>query len=155
MKNTLLVIVALLVGGCGKGKEAQTKTKVTEGNNTKPIKVDDNATKPIKADDTNATKLTAEEQEAVGEYEFKKDGATVKFVFLENGNVEGYTNGKKVIESKWEVSKDGELHLEENGGILVLRINKDGSITDIALIGKDGERDDLPKEFQLTIKKIK
>lgn len=33
MKNLLILITVLLVGGCGKGKEAQTKTKVTEDNN--------------------------------------------------------------------------------------------------------------------------
>ena len=57
MENTLLVIAVLLAVSCGKGKETPPKTKVTEDNNTKPIKVDD-----------NATKLTLREK-VVGEYE--------------------------------------------------------------------------------------
>ena len=90
-----------------------------------------------------------------GTYEGKKDGVTHRVVFLENGVYQAYHNGKKAGKAKWEVSKDGELHLEENVGILVLRINKDGSITVFAKISKDGKREYAPKEYQTTYKKIK
>ena len=159
MKETLLVVVALLVGGCGKGKEAQTYEKVTEDKNTKPIKVDDNATKPVK-------ELTKED--IVGEYEITKDGNTLRFVFLDNGITDGYNNGKKHEEAaKWKLTKEGELHVTDpDGNILVYRINKDGSLTVIAGILKDGTalsmrlegaigREDFPKERQFTFKRIK
>tara|TARA_B100000959_G_scaffold259444_1_gene295088 strand:- start:375 stop:842 length:468 start_codon:yes stop_codon:yes gene_type:complete len=155
MKNIILLISILLVVSCGKGKEAQTKTKVTEDNNTKPIKVDDNATKPVK-------ELTLEEQGAlrekvIGEYENTEDGDTLRAVFLENGVVERYDNGKKdEVEYKWKISKEGEIHVEDNDGdIAVFSINKDESITRIASIDKDGERIDTPKGRQFTLKKIK
>ena len=113
MKNTLLVIVALLVGGCGKGdttKEAPSKTKVTEDNNTKPIEVAD----------TNATKLTPEEQKVVWEYELKLDGGTERVVLLENGIYEEYYNDKKRgdSDSKWSISK-GEIHVKYDFGLYV------------------------------------
>ena len=144
MKNLLILITIMLVGvGCGKDKEAQTKTKVTE---------DNNATKSVK-------ELTAEEQKAlrdsvVGEYEYKdEDGDTFKYVYLENGIVEIYRSGKKRDESKWSIV-DGELHIEVFGDVDVWRINNDKSITGIACI-VDGKREYLPKDLQVTWKKIK
>jgi len=150
----------MIVSACGKGKEAQTYEKVTEDNNTKPIKIDDNATKPVK-------ELTKED--IVGEYEITKDGITLRFVFLDNGIVEGYHNGKKHEEevANWKISKEGELHVtDSDGNILVYRINKGGSLTVIAGILKDGTalsmrlegaigREDFPKERQFTFKRIK
>ena len=134
MKNTLLVIVALLVGGCGKGKETPPKTKVTE---------------PVK-------ELTAED-EVVGEYEIKIDGDTGRLVLLKNGAAEAYLNGKKdVEEAKWSISKEGEIHVTTSYERVAYRINKGSSITHIAYISKEGEREDIPKEEQVaTFKKIK
>ena len=133
MKQLLLICAVVALVGCGKGKEAQTKTKVT---------------KPVK-------ELTLEEK-VVGEYEFKNEiGLVRKDVYLANGNFEDYLDGEKQEEGKWKVV-DGELHVEgETFVVLVSRINKDGSITDIAYIPKDGKRVDLPKEDQDTWKKIK
>ena len=114
MKNTLIVIVALLVGGC----------------------------------DTRPTM-----ESVAGTYELKDYRA----VLLENGIWEDYLNGEKGDrEAKWKITKEGELQTTySDGGIIVCRINKDGSITDIAYIPKDGKRVDLPKEDQDTFKKIK
>ena len=89
MKNLLILITIMLVGGCGKDKEAQTKTKVTE---------DNNATKPVR-------KLTAEEKalrdSVGGEYEWKRDnGDTAKHVYLENGIRELYVKYKKTREHR-------------------------------------------------------
>ena len=71
--------------------------------------------------------------------------------------MEGYVNGKKdEEEGKWSISKEGELHLTNSkGNGMVLRINKDSSITAIAQISKDEKRWDAPKEHQPTFKKIK
>ena len=133
MKNLILIISILLAVSCGKGKEAQTKTKVTE---------------PVK-------ELTAEE-EVVGEYEIKIDGDTGRLVLLKNGAAEAYANGKKdVEEAKWSISKEGEIHVTTSYERVVYRINKGSSITHIAYISKEGEREDIPKDKQITLKKIK
>ena len=122
----------MIVSACGKGKEAQTKTKVT---------------KPVK-------ELTLEEK-VVGEYEIKEDGNTGRLVLLENGIAEAYLNGKKAEdEGKWKIV-DGEIHADD-GGIVVFSINKGSSITAIAQISKDGKRRNIPKDNQIyTHKKIK
>jgi hypothetical protein len=124
----ITLIIGLLVMGCGKQEQTDTE-------------------KPVK-------ELTLREK-VVGEYEMKKGEDTDKAVFLANGTMEAYTNGKRVYVCKWNVA-NGELHfINEAGGIGVFRINKDGSLTVIAEIDKDGERIDIPKEEQLTFKKIK
>ena len=105
----------------------------------------------------SACATTPTVKSVAGTYEFKKDGVTLRAVLLENGIVESYYNGKKdKRELKWKISEEGELHFTfSDGYIYVYRINKDRSITIIAQIGRDGEREDYPKERQLTFKKIK
>ena len=112
--------------GCGKQEQADTE-------------------KPVK-------ELTAEEKKVVGEYEQKEDGNTYKSVYLDNGILESYANGKKQeSEFKWSIV-DGEIHVNYNNGCEeVYRINKDKSITRIAII-EDGERAEFPKEEQHTYK---
>ena len=132
----ITLIIGLLVVGCEKGGE------ITIGEPPK--------TKPVK-------ELTAEEKKVVGTYEMKEVVDTIKYVFLENGVLEAYRNGKKHEgKFKWKISKDGEIYFidehEDIGG--VSRINKDGSITYIASI-VDGKRTDFTKEEQYTYKKIK
>ena len=143
MKNLLILITIMLVGGCGKDKET-----------------------PVK-------ELTAEEKKAlrdsvVGEYELKYKGNTSRQVFLENGIRELYANGKLASDpNKWSIV-DGEIHLYKkiigsqmmgnslslHETYLVWRINTDKSITDFAFI-IGGKRTDFPKEAQKTYKKIK
>ena len=116
MKNTLLKIVALLVGGCAS--------------------------------------TSALEEKIVGEYVFEGN-ENGKSIFLENGIMEAYQNGKKEQEFKWKLVGN-EVHLENSviRGTGVLGINPDDSLT---LIGKiiDEVRRDAPKDKQRTIKKIK
>ena len=97
------------------------------------------------------------EKKVIGEYELKEDGNTERVVLLDNGIMELYKNGKKdEVEHKWSISKEGEIHATDSeGDIFIFRINKDGSITIIARIGKDREREDYPKDNQMTFKKIK
>ena len=148
MKTLIPILIGLLVVGCGKkeqpnvGKPAPT-TNANKGNGTEA--------KPVK-------ELTAEEK-VVGEYEIKEDGTTVRVVFLEDGIREGYINDEKFIVAKWKIV-DGEIHEEGNGGMNGIYIlNKNGSITEIAVIDAlgwvDGKRIEYPKENQLTFKKIK
>ena len=123
----ITLIIGLLVMGCGKQEKAATD---------------------------EPRKLTAEEEKAVGTYEYR-DEITLRTVLLENGVSEAYRNGKKLDDDKWSISKDGELHIaNKDGDIAVCSINKDKSITIIALI-EDGKRTDFPKDKQMTLKKIK
>ena len=97
------------------------------------------------------------EKKVIGEYELKEDGNTERVVLLDNGITELYKNGKKdEVEHKWSISKEGEIHATDSeGDIFILRINEDKSITLIARIGRDGKREDYPKDKQMTFKKIK
>ena len=131
----ITLIIGLLVVGCGKQEQ-------TDANESTPTTTE----KPDK-------ELTLEEK-VVGTYEVKKYGKIFRIVLLETGIVESYKNGKKDDEGKWSISKDGELHIVDNVWISVYRINKDGSLNGIAMIG-DGKRTGTPKEFQNTYKKIK
>ena len=103
------------------------------------------ATIPVK-------ELTAEEKKVVGEYQSKYNGNTLKYVFLENGIHEWFLDGKKEQEYKWEIV-NGEIHAEDDD-VYVYRINKDLSITYIAII-RDRKRDDSIKFANITFKKIK
>ena len=135
----ITLIIGLLVIGCGKQEQATTEEPVKE--------------------------LTLEEKKVVGAYEIKEGEPTGgghaihtgREVLLENGVAESYINGKKLeYIYKWSISEDGEIHIEDKDGIIsVWGINKDKSITWIADIDKDGEREDFPKEEQVTFKKIK
>ena len=97
--------------------------------------------------------LTPEEKVS-GAYELKNaDDTETLAVFLENGVHFEYK--KKGSPNKWEI-KDKEIHaVNEEGETVVFRINPDGSLSSIASIDKDGKRNDLEKEDQDTLKKIK
>ena len=114
---------------------------------------------PSKGDDKNSTtakpvkELTLEEK-VVGEYESICNGKTYKRVFQENGIVEWYVNGRKRAEYKLEIV-NGEIRAAFGSEYKdIYRLNADRSITHIAYID-NGEREDFPKEEQLTYKKIK
>ena len=155
MNSLIVLVVGLLAVGCGKtGQPLEPSQLSAEPSpaNSPPKPTDQNTTKaePVK-------ELTLEES-VLGEYEWRKfkDGDTLKQVLLENGIYEEYYNDKKRgdSDSKWSISK-GEIHVKYDFGlILVYRINKDKSITQIAYI-EDGKRTDRPKEKQNTWKKIK
>ena len=132
MKNILLVIAVLFVGGC-----------------CTPLNLEEPFVTQIRA-------RGALREKVIGTYEIKKDGNALRVVLLENGIVEAYSNGKKKEkEVTWKIV-DREIHgVEEDGNITGIRINKDGGITFIEKIDKDGKRKDLSKEEQLTLKKIK
>ena len=110
-------------------------------------------------------KLTPEEEalraSVVGEYEFKDKGYTHKLVFLENGVSEEYENSEKLGEDKWSIV-NGEIHIgalddaDVGNAIAIFRINKDRSITEVAMIRPNGRREDIPKEVQSSsLNKIK
>ncbi len=146
MKVLISILIGLLVVGCGKEKAVNTD----DGKSTKA--------KPIK-------ELTAEEK-MVGEYEREDEfGDTYKYIFLENGVVEEYENGKEGDRQhgsllhpplKWGINKKGELYIiyEINGDSWIYSINEDRSITYIAH-RMLGVRKDWAKDNQVTFKKIK
>ena len=143
----MIAVMALV--GCGKQEQATTEEpKPTTNTN----KVSGTTEKPVK-ELTPEQKQKALRDSAVGTYEGKNVGDTL--VLLDNGVLEAYRDGeKRNKEGKWKVV-DGEIHADNNGGdIAVLSINKDGSLTIIAMI-RDGERTDSPKDRQKTFKKIK
>ena len=139
MKVLIPIIIGLLVVGCGQSdterleaekqhKEIQSrlankieleyeKLKVELEAENRKLKVRNNvAAKPVK--------LTAEEKKVIGEYELKEDRVTFNEVFLENGIVESYVDGKKQSEQKWTII-NGQIHtINEDGYIFVWRINK-------------------------------
>ena len=154
----ITLIIGLLVVGCGEQEQtdANESTPTTNTN-----EVDGTTEKPAK-------ELTAEEKKVIGIYEGRL--MTRRLIFLENGIVEEHRRGKNDLdETKWSKDDDelkwsisnGEIHIIALGGDgvvlggVVFSINKDGSITDIASIDKDGKREDFPKENQHTIQKIK
>ena len=143
--KTITLAIGLLVVGCGEVENGAYKhrPKQADANESTPTTTE----KPVK-------ELTAEEKKVIGTYEMGGEGFTIRAVFLDNGIIESYKNGKKEEEEdKWKIV-DGELHIIHEGGIAVFRINKDGNITGIADI-EDGKREDFPKENQHTIQKIK
>ena len=150
MKQLLLICAVVALVGCG--EREYTNTRDLNPNNPPPSQVakpvaDTNATQPVRT-------LTAEEKKVVGEYEF--GGSTTKSVLLQNGACEVYVNGKKEeAKLKWSISNE-EIHVNDSrfSGNFVYRLNKDKSITYIAKI-IEGKRKAIPKDEQLTYKKIK
>ena len=93
-------------------------------------------------------------EDVVGTYEKRISNGILRHVFLKNSVLESYENGEKLkIEAKWKIV-DRELHVElKEGGIIIYRINKDGSITYFSRIDSEGKRTVLSKENQPTYKK--
>ena len=90
-----------------------------------------------------------------GTYEDKIDGVTFRLALTKNGIVETYLNSKKQEEEgNWRIVV-GEIHIDRTGSTTVYKINPDGSITEIAMIDRDGKQEDIPKDKQLTLIKVK
>ena len=127
MKKLIKIIIMLVAVGCGKSEVENIK-------------------EPVKA-------LTKED--VVGSYELKIREDTFKLVILQNGQGDGYINGKKTAEATWKIAGK-ELHnmnsLHKNTAVYKMESN--GDLTVIATID-DGKRTDVPKENQATYKKIK
>ena len=79
---------------------------------------------------------------------------TLKYVLLENRNIEVYEDGERKEDAKWEMVGK-EIHAERGGGnVGILRIEANGDLKLIASI-VEGERLDLPKEGQRILRKLK
>ncbi len=148
MKVLIPIFIGLLVVGCGQDNDdvGDSGSGGDEG---------DSGSGARETPEESQKELTLEEKKAIGTYELKQYGSTFKGVFLENGVYEDYVDGSKKAELKWKISIEGEIHIDTYGEFSVMRINKDGSITDIAEIHKDGQRTEIPKKDQDTWIKIK
>ena len=144
MKKLLAAtFVALLMVGCGEAKQS-ANTDAKKSTRTKPLE------EPI-PEQNQKTLMDS----FIGEYEFKFGGNTHTFIFKENGILDGHVNGKPAnLGQKWEIV-DGELRGYDSGAYGIWRINKDKSITQIAMVLNDGKRQDIPKALQNTFKRIK
>ena len=102
--------------------------------------------------DSVYSSLTTEEK-VIGTYEAKEGADAERIVLLENGVAENYYNLQKIDSApKWEISKEGEIHIQHaSGNTFAYEINADGSITEIAFI----YRGDRSEEPSITFKKIK
>lgn len=156
----IVLIIGLLVVGCGKQEQIDTNESTPSTNTNK---ASGPRVHPDGDVDLLAKELTAEEKKVVGIYELelKKFGETHRYVLLDNSTVEYYLNGKKQeyekeeSEHKWSIV-DKEVHIErENRAVSVFSINKGESITGIATIDEDGKRKEILKEHQYTREKIK
>ena len=107
----------------------------------------------------------------VGTYEFQEDGDIGRVDFNADGLTDFDPGNASELRNqrwnhaggpRWEIISSVELHLQSNpvlsdiniGLIGVYRINKDGSLTFVAII-RDEEREEVPKDKQLNFKKIK
>ena len=114
---------------------------------------------PSKGNDNNSTDAKSVKEltikDVAGTYELKVEGGTAQMVFLENGKIEFYENGKINQEKSSLKMVGNEVHLDsESGDVRVFRIEPNGDLTYIAEI-EHGERHDHSKERQTTFKKIK
>ena len=128
MRTLIVLVVGLLVAGCATVKD---------------IGVHLGGGKPT----TPTIKSVA------GTYEATIDGDTGNLVLLANGKVKFHDGKDK--EGTWElVEKEvriKEVDIEEVTDIL--KIESNGNLTIIALV-EGGKRTDLPKDKQITFKKI-
>ena len=153
MKTLIVLALGLLAVGCGQSdteRLEQENRRIEAQLKNDKLKAEIEAKNKKKKDDLLRFSVA-------GEYEYKRtNGDTYKYVFLDNGIKEWYTNGKKhSIEFKWSIVKE-EIHVKHDSGFRdIWRINKDKSITKIAWMNKDGKRTDRPKDRQRTDKKIK
>ena len=151
MKNLLILITIMLVGGCGKDEATEPANKSSSHS---PSKI----TKPVR-------KLTEEEEKVVGAYELKDHlGRTFKFILHKNGKSERSANVVTIIDfGTWETvpkskseSKQKEVHVIIGEEAKIHKIEPNGDLTLIAEIWEGQKRKDLPKDEQLyTYKKIK
>ena len=110
---------------------------------------------PVKPKSPTPRQLTLEEKDIVGTYEYKEVIHSYGYVFLDNGIMEYYANGKKDIKDyKWSIVGNEVHRILTDSNVMVYRINPDNSLTAISSI-VGGKRGDLQSAAQVTFKKIK
>ena len=135
--------------GCGKQEQADADESTPTTNTNEVVGT---TAKPVK-------ELTLEEK-VVGEYEMRnpnqgREGKdTIKLVLLGTGIIE-MTAFAKTDGGTWKMVGN-EVHVAKEGKSIpiVYKIEPNGDLTAIAEIIRT-KREDLPKEDQMTLKKIK
>ena len=104
---------------------------------------------------TANTPASSPEEKLVGSYELKIGEDTFKLVIFQNGQGDGYINGKKTAEATWKIAGK-ELHNKNSlhKNTAVYKIESNGNLTVIATI-EDGKRTDFPKDKQFFYKRLK
>ena len=95
MKNLLILITIMLVGGCATPLTPKEK------------------------------KIAGIYEAKFSPDIFNPGGATIKFVFLEDRVMESYENGRKDPDAKWSIRNGEVHYKLEDGYVLVLQINGD------------------------------
>ena len=174
MQKTLIVlVVGFLAVGCGKTENA-TETKSfseeIEGRFTENAKAE-----MLKDSLVGTYKLNIKQYSYLNikQYNyymmFRKDGICEKYFLNDKGKEQDQFGNKKRIIANWEIKNDELFVTEQKSmfffgadpgkGTMVLRIEKDGSLTGIAggltLDGNLIERRETELEAQETYKKIK
>ena len=165
MKSLIVLVVGLLLVACGKTENA-TETKSfseeIEGRFT-----EDAEAEMLKDSLVGTYKLNMKQYNYY--MMFRKDGICEKYFLNDKGEEQDQFGNKKRIIANWEIKNDELFVTEQKSmfffgadpgkGTMVLRIEKDGSLTGIAggltLDGNLIERRETELEEQKTYKKIK
>jgi len=86
----------------------------------------------------------------VGFYELTREGEAFRTVFLDSGEMYSIPEAE---EERWK-TVNGQIHVATDRKIIVLRLNPDRSLTNIAEI-HDGKRTDTPKKDRYALRRIK
>lgn len=92
--------------------------------------------------------------ELAGTYELRVGKDVGKLVIIENGDYEGWENGKLDEKGTWEIVGE-EIHLNMKREKGIFKIQSNGDLTGIGYYDDKGNREELPKARQKTLKKIK
>ena len=101
-------------------------------------------------------------ENVIGTYERQvEEGNVFRMVFLKDGNMEFYSEGKKLDKNsvlgsnKWRMEGSEIRTTNKEGNGYIYTIKKNGDLTEAGLFGVLVGRLDHSKEDQITFKKIK
>ena len=91
-------------------------------------------------------------ENVAGVYEGKDGEITLRLILLDNGKCEEYIDGGKQGKREWVLS-DKEVHVRYDWGLMIYRINPNGSLTWVAE-KRNGRRKDYAFDLQITFNRI-
>ena len=91
-------------------------------------------------------------ENVAGVYEGKDGEITLRLILLDNGKCEEYIDGGKQGKREWVLS-DKEVHVRYDWGLMIYRINPNGSLTWVAE-ERNGRRKDYAFDLQITFNRI-
>ncbi len=90
--------------------------------------------------------------DVAGVYEGRDGESALRLILLDNGKCEEYIDGGKHGKREWVLS-DKEVHVRYDWGLMIYRINPNGSLTWIAE-ERNGRRKDYAFDLQITFNKV-